>query len=45
VTRNWPEHRVRGKKNTTVGDVLSHAAGVPYLRPDLTPAEQIDCPR
>ncbi|CAF1421119.1 unnamed protein product, partial [Rotaria sordida] len=29
VTRYWPEYGQYGKENTTVGDILSHRAGLP----------------
>lgn len=44
VARYWPEFGVRGKERTTVGHVLSHTAGLPYVRPDLSPEELFDTP-
>lgn len=29
VTKYWPEYGLNGKENTTVGDILSHRAGLP----------------
>jgi len=40
----WPEYANRGKEHTTLGHVLTHSAGVPQLRPDLTPEELFDVP-
>lgn len=37
VTRYWPEYGQNGKENTTVGDILSHRAGLPDIS---TPLEQ-----
>lgn len=31
VTKYWPEYGQNGKENTTVADVLSHRAGIPFL--------------
>ncbi|VDP37004.1 unnamed protein product [Heligmosomoides polygyrus] len=31
----WPEYGSYGKENTTVEDVLSHKAGLPYLEEDI----------
>ena len=31
VTKYWPEYGQNGKENTTVADVLSHRAGVPFV--------------
>ncbi|NUU22870.1 MAG: beta-lactamase family protein [Streptomycetaceae bacterium] len=42
VARYWPEFGVSGKERTTVGHVLSHTAGLPYVRPDLSPEELFD---
>lgn len=39
VAKYWPEY---GKPATTVGHVLSHSAGVPYLPEDLTPEQLLD---
>ena len=30
VTKYWPEYGQNGKENTTVADILSHRAGLPY---------------
>jgi CubicO group peptidase (beta-lactamase class C family) len=38
LARYWPEYAVHGKQHVTVGQVLSHRAGVPQLPWDLTPA-------
>ncbi|CAF1139964.1 unnamed protein product [Rotaria sp. Silwood1] len=37
VTKYWPEYGVNGKENTTVADILSHRAGLPF---DSSPFEQ-----
>ena len=31
VTEYWPEYGQHGKENTTVADILSHRAGIPYI--------------
>lgn len=31
VTKHWPEYGQNGKENTTVADMLSHRAGLPYV--------------
>ncbi|CAF3682773.1 unnamed protein product [Rotaria sp. Silwood1] len=31
VTEYWPEYGQNGKENTTVADILSHRAGLPYV--------------
>ena len=36
VTKYWPEYGQHGKENTTVADILSHRAGLPY---ELVPFE------
>lgn len=38
VTKYWPEYGQNGKENTTVGDILSHRAGLSY---DLWTIEQM----
>ncbi|CAF1305909.1 unnamed protein product [Rotaria sordida] len=37
VTKYWPEYGQNGKENTTVADILSHRAGLPYIS---SPIEQ-----
>jgi CubicO group peptidase (beta-lactamase class C family) len=37
VTKYWPEYGQNGKENTTVADILSHRAGLPYVS---SPVEQ-----
>lgn len=37
VTTYWPEYGQNGKENTTVADILSHRAGLPYV---TSPIEQ-----
>lgn len=44
VAHYWPEFGVRGKEHTTVSHVLCHTAGLPYVRPDLSPEELLDTP-
>jgi CubicO group peptidase (beta-lactamase class C family) len=41
----WPEFGAHGKDRVTVRDVLVHAAGVPGLWPDITPADLGDWDR
>ncbi|MFX0573651.1 serine hydrolase domain-containing protein [Nocardia nepalensis] len=36
VTKYWPEFGTHGKESITVGHVLSHTAGLPYLPADIT---------
>jgi len=36
VARYWPEFAANGKENITVGQVLSHQAGLPYIDQELT---------
>ncbi|CAF3509216.1 unnamed protein product [Rotaria sp. Silwood1] len=38
VTKYWPEYGQNGKENTTVADILSHRAGLPFTS---GPSEQI----
>ncbi|CAF2538944.1 unnamed protein product [Rotaria sp. Silwood2] len=38
VTKYWPEYGQNGKENTTVADILSHRAGLPFIS---DPSEQI----
>lgn len=38
----WPEFACRGKENTTLGQVLSHSAGLPQLPADVTRARLLD---
>ncbi|CAJ0602936.1 unnamed protein product [Cylicocyclus nassatus] len=35
LTDFWPEYGLFGKENTTVGDVMTHKAGLPYLEEDI----------
>lgn len=42
VAEYWPEFAARGKAAITVGHVLSHQAGLPYLPADLTPERLFD---
>ena len=41
----WPDFGAHGKDRVTVRDVLVHAAGVPGLWPDITPADLGDWER
>ncbi|CAF1264376.1 unnamed protein product [Adineta steineri] len=36
VAKYWPEFAAEGKENITVGEVLSHRAGLPYVDQQLT---------
>jgi CubicO group peptidase (beta-lactamase class C family) len=42
VASYWPEFATAGKERITVGDVLSHQAGLPYLDADLSPDSLLD---
>lgn len=42
VATYWPEFAQAGKQEITVGDVLSHQAGLPYLETDLTIESLLD---
>jgi CubicO group peptidase (beta-lactamase class C family) len=44
VAEYWPEYGANGKHQTTLGHVMSHSAGVPHLREDITPEELFDLP-
>jgi CubicO group peptidase (beta-lactamase class C family) len=41
----WPEFAVHGKHGVTLADVLVHAAGVPWLWPEITPDDLCDWDR
>lgn len=45
VVRYWPEFGVNGKEGVTVAHVLTHAAGVPQLPPDISREQLADVPR
>ncbi|MFD0855004.1 serine hydrolase domain-containing protein, partial [Actinomadura adrarensis] len=42
VARYWPEFGTNGKETTTVRDVLSHRAGIPWMPEGVTPRLQSD---
>jgi CubicO group peptidase (beta-lactamase class C family) len=42
VATYWPELAAAGKEWVTVGDVLDHQAGLPYLEADLTTESLLD---
>ncbi|GAA0584929.1 serine hydrolase domain-containing protein [Streptomyces crystallinus] len=44
VAAHWPEFAARGKEHITLGQVLSHSAGLPQLPPEVTPEELFDVP-
>ncbi|MFK8906065.1 serine hydrolase domain-containing protein [Streptomyces sp. YS-3] len=44
VAAHWPEFAARGKEGITLGQVLSHSAGLPQLPPGVTPEELFDVP-
>ncbi|WP_327071456.1 beta-lactamase family protein [Kitasatospora sp. NBC_01250] len=44
ISSYWPEFGAQGKQQITLGQLLSHSAGVPQLRPDLSPEELLDPP-
>lgn len=35
VTKFWPEYKSSGKEMTTIGDLVSHRAGVPFFEEDI----------
>ncbi|PAV56239.1 hypothetical protein WR25_15686 isoform B [Diploscapter pachys] len=35
VVKYWPEYGANGKENTTIEDVLTHKAGIPYLKEQI----------
>ncbi|MFD8749512.1 serine hydrolase domain-containing protein [Kitasatospora sp. NPDC059577] len=44
VARYWPEFGAAGKERVTLGQVLSHSAGLPQLPADVTPERLLDLP-
>ena len=42
VARYWPEFAAAGKAEVTVGNVLAHTAGLPYVDPEPAPAAALD---
>ncbi|MEU5432371.1 serine hydrolase domain-containing protein [Streptomyces sp. NPDC020719] len=44
IAAHWPEFAAHGKDRITLGQLLSHSAGLPQLPPDLTPEELFDIP-
>lgn len=42
VARHWPEFARNGKEAITVGHVLAHRAGIPWMPEDVTPERQAD---
>lgn len=44
IAAHWPEFAANGKDRITLGQLLSHSAGLPQLPPDLTPEELFDIP-
>ncbi|WP_179852933.1 serine hydrolase domain-containing protein [Streptomyces sp. 1331.2] len=44
VARYWPEFGAAGKERITLGQVLSHTAGLPQLPADITPERLLDLP-
>ncbi|WP_354644271.1 serine hydrolase domain-containing protein [Kitasatospora camelliae] len=42
VARYWPEFGAAGKERVTLGQVLSHTAGLPQLPPEVTPERLLD---
>lgn len=41
VTKHWPEYAAGGKGDTTVGQLLSHSAGLPYTLPEELPMTRL----
>ncbi|OAR21887.1 hypothetical protein A8W25_30805 [Streptomyces sp. ERV7] len=44
IAAHWPEFAARGKERITLGQVLSHSAGLPQLPAGVTPEELFDVP-
>jgi CubicO group peptidase (beta-lactamase class C family) len=42
VATYWPEFGAAGKEEVTVGDVMSHQAGLPYVEAQLAPESMLD---
>jgi CubicO group peptidase (beta-lactamase class C family) len=42
VATYWPEFGAAGKQRVTVGDVMSHQAGLPYAEAELAPESLLD---
>ncbi len=42
VARYWPEFSVAGKAEATVGQVMSHSVGLPWIEPDVDVDELLD---
>lgn len=42
VATYWPEFAAAGKERITVGDMLSHQAGLPYVEAQLTPESLLE---
>ena len=42
VIKHWPEYKGAGKEKTTVGQLVSHQAGVPFFAKDIQPDQVID---
>lgn len=38
----WPEFAAAGKEHVTIGDVLSHQAGLPYIEADISDESLLD---
>lgn len=36
VTKFWPEYKGAGKEKTTIGQLVSHRAGVPFFKDDIS---------
>lgn len=42
VIKYWPEYKGAGKDKTTIGQLVSHQAGVPFFAGDIQPDQVID---
>lgn len=42
VIEHWPEYKSAGKEKTTVGQLVSHQAGVPFFANDIQPDQVIN---
>ena len=42
VIKYWPEYQGAGKEKTTIGQLVSHQAGVPFFADDINPEQVIN---
>ena len=43
VVKHWPEYQGAGKERTTIGQLVSHRAGVPFFEADISFEQVINC--